>query len=404
MNDSQRPGNKANANPITRISGGNKVLNLRSGQLGTMYYDIGAYNATTNPVVTTYNTTAGALWYTGYEKKELWNTYLTMLSEGNVDSDVTDGKNKGFAGAIDFSVTPFGTFADSEVPLTLGISGNVIAGFNYHETTQVAREKQNIGFGIKGEGGIWLMDNFVIMPVLAFDGKINIDREFLYKVGCGLKFRFSGMRWTYDEWGDLYSADVNANQFARWRYENRNVLKYAYAQIYGATVPDPLKQGNDDIHLLFRIEEPDGGAGFHDKLGFMGEFRLYNLLGKELDRGVPKELKWEAQGRVSWDLNIKHHMVTPYARGYINDDAVLKVRLGAYANFIPFTGFELAYTSANLNRGVTLPKPRYLNNSYESFFDAGRIELVVILKSDEIRPQVPKRMSDWNYPGTIQNF
>jgi hypothetical protein len=80
------------------------------------------------------------------------------------------------------------------------------------------------------------------------------------------------------------------------------------------------------------------------------------------------------------------------------------MRLGAYANFIPFTGFEIAYTSANLNSNVELPKPSYLNASYDKFFDAGRLELIVILKSDDIRPQVPKRMSDWNYPSAIQNY
>jgi hypothetical protein len=171
------------------------------------------------------------------------------------------------------------------------------------------------------------------------------------------------------------------------------VLKYAYAQIYGAYSEE------SDFNMLFRVEEPDGNVGFHDKLGFMGEMRLYNMTEKFAD----KPMKWEMQGRVSWDFNIKQYTVTPYLRAYLNDDSVFKMRLGAYASIIPFTGFELAYTSANLNKGVNLPKPSYLNASYTSFFDAGRIELIVILKSDNIRPQVPKRMSDWNYPGKVQN-
>ena len=381
--------NATSPNPITKISGGNKVLNLKENQLGTLFYEKNTDPAAT----TTYSArNGGAIWYTGYEKKELWNTYITMLSEGHVNSDVTNDKNKGFAAVIDFGVTPFGLFADSQTPLTFDISGNFITGFNWKNYTE------NTGFGIKGEAGIWLMNNFVLSPVFAFDGKVNSDNDFICKVGGGLTFRFSGMRWITDDWGDLFQIDRNASNFSNYRYENNKILKYAYAQIYGATVPDPKKDGKDDFNLLIRAEEPDGNLGFHEKLGAMAEVRIYNMLGNA------KDSKWEAQGRVSWDFNIKHYLVTPYLRGYINDDAVLKLRMGAYANIIPFTGFELAYTSANLNKGVDLPKPSYLNASYDKFFDAGRIELLVILKSDEMRPQVPKRMSDWNYPPTIQDY
>jgi hypothetical protein len=118
--------------------------------------------------------------------------------------------------------------------------------------------------------------------------------------------------------------------------------------------------------------------------------------------GKNKDLSWEAQARVSWDLNVKQFLLTPYLRGYMNNQNVFKVRAGLYANLIPFTGFELAYTSANLNKNAnTTTKPM---NHYNSIFDAGRIELLVILKSDDIRPHVPKRMSDWNYPTTVQHY
>jgi len=382
-----------NSKPITRISGGNKVLNLESGQLGKLYYE----KSTDKYSTTTYSTSSGALWYAGYDKKELWNVYLTMLSEGNVNSDVTDGRNKGIAGVVDFGVSPFGLFTDSETPLTFNISGNLIGGFGWQNT---GTDTKNAGFGLKGDAGFWLgRDNFVISPVVAFDGKIDSKNEFFWKAGGGLTFRFSGMRWVTsgDDWGDLHNTgspggSLSTNQLADYRYENNQVLKYAYAQVYGAYSEE------SDFNLLFRAEEPDGPLGFHDKLGCMAEMRLYNMAEKT------KPMKWEMQGRVSWDLNIKQYTITPYLRGYLNDDAVFKLRLGAYANFIPFTGFEIAYTSANLNKGVDLPKPSYLNRSYNSFFDAGRIELIVILKSDNIRPQVPKRMSDWNYPSAVQNF
>ena len=378
------------ANPITRISGGNKVLNLRENQLGTLFYE-----KANDPVVTTTYLAGseGAVWYVGYEKRELFNTYLTMLSEGNVNSDVSDGRKKGLSGVVDFGFSPLGLFTDDETPITFNVTGNVIAGFNWKNTTE------NTGFGLRGEAGFWLgRGNLVLSPIAAFDGKINSSNDFSYKVGGGFIFRFSGMRWINDEWGDLYSFSGSAGNFANYRYENSKILKYAYVQIYGATVPDPADSGNSDFNLLFRAEEPDGNAGFHEKLGAMGEFRLYNTLKRN-----NSDLKWESQARISWDFNIKEYLVIPYLRGYLNDDSVVKIRLGAYANIIPFTGFEIAYTSANLNKGVTLPKPAYLNASYGSYYDSGRIEFLVILKSDDSRPQVPKRMSDWNYPAVIQD-
>jgi len=389
-----------NSKPVLKISGGNKVLNLSDGQLGRIYYE----KSTDANTVTTYTAGSsstpgpdqGAIWYTGYEKKDLWNVYLTMLSQGNVNSDVTGGKNKGFAGVVDFGLTPFGLISDEETPLTFNVSGNAIAGLGW-QGTEARPFTENVGFGLKGEAGIWLLDNFVISPVLAFDGKIDVYNEFFWKAGGGFTFQFSGMRWVKDDWGDLYnngnqSGSTSTYALADYRYENNQILKYAYAQVYGAY------SEASDFNILFRVEEPDGNVGFHDKLGVMGEVRLYNLTEEN------KAMSWETQGRVSWDLNLGQYLVTPYLRAYLNNDSVFKLRLGAYASIIPFTGFELAYTSANLNNGVTIPKPSYLNPSYNGFFDAGRIELVVILKSDDIRPQVPKRMSDWNYPSAIQNY
>jgi len=375
-------GDENSRKPITTIYGGNKVLYLREGELGKLYYE----KSTDPNSVTTYTARdSGAIWYTGYEKKDLWNVYLTMLSEGNVNSNVNNGNNKGFAGVVDFGVTPFGLIADEETPLTFGVSGNAIAGFGWQGTTQ------NVGFGLKGEAGFWLLDNFVLSPVLAFDGKLDVNNEFTWKAGGGLTFQFSGMRWMKDEWGDLYNGQPNA-RFADYRYENNQILKYAYAQVYGA-----YSEAND-LDILLRVEEPDGNIGFHDKLGFMAEARLYNLM----EKAAGTTMSWEAQARASWDLNVGQYIITPYLRAYLNHESVVKARVGAYASIIPFTGFEIAYTSANLNPNAnTTTKPL---GHYEGIKDAGRIELIVILKSDDIRPQVPKRMSDWNYPDVIQDY
>ena len=412
VDDTARTGDTDNK-PIIKILGGNKVIDLRANQLGKLYYE----KDSNDDIAATFTTTDGAIMYGGYEKKELWNVYLTMLSQGNVDSDVTDGNNKGFAGVVDFGVSPFGLITDDERPLTFNITGNAITGFNWKGDTRNARN--NFGFGLKAEAGYWLWDNFVLAPVIAFDGKSfkqdnktgtpaepEFTDRFNYKVGGGLTFQFSGMRWVSDDWGDLYNK-TNAS-FANHRYENNQVLKFAYAQVYAAysefydyNVKNPIDPGfmNKDFNILFRVEEPDGEAGFHDKLGAMLELRL-----SQLNKFLPDTpMKWETQGRVSWDVNLGQYLVTPYLRAYLNDDAVFKLRIGAYANFIPFTGFELAYTSANLNKGASPDVPKPMSH-YETIFDAGRIELIVILKSDNIRPQVPKRMSDWNYPATIQDY
>jgi len=374
-----------NSKPIMKIYGGNKVLNLGEGELGKLYYE----KSTDANAVTTYTTSQGAIMYTGYEKKELWNVYLTMLSQGNVNSDVRKDQNKGFSGVIDFGVSPFGLFTDEEKPLTFNVTGNTIAGFNWQNI------KENVGFGLKGESGIWLRrDNFVLSPLVAFDGKIDSDNEFYWKFGGGLTFQFSGMRWVNDDWGDLYAGGTgnpaNTFPFADYRYENNKILKYAYAQAYTAY------SEKNDLNMVIRVEEPDGNVGFHERLGFLWEMRLYNLTEETKDKS------WETQARVSWDLNIKHFLLTPYVRGYLNNDKVVKMRLGAYANLIPFTGFEIAYTSFNLNPDADTTRKPF--SHYDGISDAGRIELIVILKSDDIRPHVPKRMSDWNYPSVIQDY
>ncbi|MCL2127048.1 MAG: hypothetical protein FWH38_02235 [Treponema sp.] len=372
--------------PFRTIAAGNKVLDLGDNEIGISYYN--GYRGN-NPYRRLPHETAysagdrGGVMYGGYERPELFNVYITALSEGNVNSNVSQDKNRGIAAALDFGVSPFGLIADDENHFTFNVTGNFIGGVKFENTTE------NVGFGLKAEAGQWLWDNYVISPVLALDGRLDSNNEFTWKTGAGLIFQLSGMRWAEDEWGELLGI-TNYD----FRYENQKILKYAYAQLY---MTYSELAGCD---MVMKFEEPDGDIGFNDRIGAMFETRLYKL-GDIAKRQGPG---WAMQGRFSYDVGIKSFLVTPYIRGYLDSNLVTKLRLGAQANFIPYTGFEIAYTSANLNSGAnTSAKPGGLS-FYPGIMDAGRLELIVILKSDNPRPKTLKRMDDWNYSKYNQNY
>jgi hypothetical protein len=366
--------------PWAKIYAGNKVLDLGDNDLGKPYYN---NEISAHPSHETYYGAAekGSMMYVGYEKPNVWNTYITMLSEGNVNSDLTknaDGtkKNDGFAAAMDFGLSPLGLVTDDEHPLTFNLTGNAVTGTNFESNYD-----GNFGFGLKAESGHWLWDAYSISPVIAFDGKLDTNDEFTWKTGGGLTFHLSGMRWVADEWNEIPVYLKNYSV----RYENSQILKSAYAQAYLAYSDET------DLDMVLKFEEPDGDAGFHEKLGALYELRLYNLTGSV----TGSTLDWSMWGRLSWDIAVKSYLITPYARAYFDSAEVFKLRLGAQANFIPYTGFEIAYTSANLNPDAN-SSARPMSH-YDGIKDAGRLELIVILKSDNARPKTPKRMDFWNY-------
>jgi hypothetical protein len=359
--------------PRLSIAGGDMVLPLGGtgdNDLGEIYYEKDDASHKTK-----YTSTEGAIWYTGYAKKNLYNTYLTLLSEGNVDSDVRDGKNDAFAGVVDFEITPRGVETDEYNPFTLKISGNAIGGIKWENTTE------SIGYGLKVEPSIYLKSlGYALTPVAAFDGKHNTDNNFTWKIGGGFTLQLSDMRFVYDTWGKNKTL---LNQGFRW--VNDNVWRYAYMQVYGAY------SAADDFDMVFMFEEPEGELGFHNRLGAMAEFRLYNLTEKQ------KTMTCAFQGRISYDLPKGPYLFSPYLMSYIDSDQVFKLRIGSQANIIPNTGFEISYTSANLNPNAnTSLKPGGLS-FYDGIFDAGRVELTVILQSDNKRPKTPMRQDFWNY-------
>jgi hypothetical protein len=369
-----------NNNPRLSIAGGDMVLPLGGtgdNDLGEMFYEKDDASNKTK-----YTTVDGAIWYTGYEKRDTFKTYLTLLSEGNVNSDTKGGANDGFAGVIDFEITPMGSITDELNPFGINLSGNVIGGVKWEETTE------NIGYGLKLETPVYLgRENFVLTPIAAFDGKYAADKVFTWKAGGGLNLQFSGKIFDKDEWGVRRTL---TNQGFRWGSDN--VWHYAYAQAYAAY------SEKTDLDLVFLLEEPDGVMGASRKLGAMLEYRLYNVTEKE------KEMSWIVQGRLAYDIESKGYLFTPYVRSYFDSDKVLKLRLGAHANLIPNAGFELSYTSANLNPNAnTTQKPGGLA-FYDGITDMGRIEFTVILQSGERRPQTPKRQDFWNYTKYAPGF
>ncbi|MDR3284405.1 MAG: hypothetical protein LBS97_04400 [Treponema sp.] len=352
------PTDRTKNNPVKILSAGNKVINLGDDSLGDLYYPEDL-SSRAGSAVTSYAGTA--IMYAGYEN-DLFTAYLSFASEGDVNTAASANAD-GFAGVLDFTVSPWGTLTNMRHPFTLNITGNAIGGVDFTDNPT--------GFGLKAELGQWLGGNFVINPVVAFDGKATVN-DFYWKAGGGLIFRFSSAQYVTDEWNEL--TDMSNYLY---RYENSKILKYAYAQVYGAY------SEADDFDLVFRLEEPDNEIGFHDKLGAMLEFRMFNLTGTV----TTNTLEWATWGRVSWDFDVGDaKVVTPYLRGYLDSNAALKLRVGAQANLIPYAGFEIAYTSANLNESAANALP-----------DAGRIELIVILKSDDAKPKTPKRMDFWEY-------
>ncbi|MFW5801628.1 MAG: hypothetical protein ACOCVC_06320 [Spirochaeta sp.] len=344
----------------TTISSGGKVLYFAdSNALNSQFLD------TPNPYTTaSYN--SPALAYLGYTQQNLFSTYLTLATEGDVDTEVTEEAD-GIAGVIDFTVTPLGVASSAEVPFTVEVSGNVMGGTRFEENP--------LGFGVKAEPSIFLGENRAVNPILAFDAQIPEGESVQWGVGGGVLLQLSAPVFTTDVWGELSSGDAQ-NYFSDIYERDGQLQRYTYAQLYAAY------SESDDLDLAFKYEEPEGEIGMIDKLGAMTEFRLNNLLQSE-----GNELGWSAAARVSYDL--MEGQLVPYARTYVNSEDVVKLRTGAHFSFFPHAGFELAYTSRNLN-----------SNSEATGTDEyskGRIELLMRVSTSSGTIRTQRRMSDLNY-------
>lgn len=342
---------QGDAKPLTAITGGNKVVELaEKDELGKTFYPRSTSHATKFST----DGSKGGVMYVGYDQPDLFDVYLTMLSQGDVTTD--KGGKQGIAAVLDFRTTPLGVITNRYTPFTIDIAGNVIAGANFKGV------KDNLGFGLKAEPAIFIRKDWVLSPIVAFDGKLDVNNKFDWKAGGGLTFRFSPMRWSSDTWGELQTITGYEK-----RYQNNQILKYAYAQVYATYSEDT------DLDLAFKFEEPDGTGGFNEQLGAAAELRLYNLNTEKID--------WSARARVSYEL--MEEKLAPYLRVGIDSNSVLKIKGGIEANLIPYTGFELGYTSPNINAGAKGVKQ-----------NIGTIEFVIVLQSDSLAPRSPKS-NDW---------
>jgi hypothetical protein len=320
------------------------------------------YYTDSNPkTTTTYSGTT--IMYTGYAKDDLCKVYISGISEGNVDTTTTS-KGDGMAGALNAVVAPLGAESTDVNPFTVKITANALAGANFTANP--------IGFGVKVEPSVYLAPNTTITPIAAFDATIPENGDMVWAAGGGALLCLSGKRWVTDDWDEI---DMSVDYFNKF-YEFDKILKYAYVQAY-ATYSKA-----DDLDLAFKFEEPDGVPGFDPNLGAMAEFRLNNLM-----QSTTAKMGWSGVARASYGF--ENNTIVPNLRAYLNSEAVLKFRAGCQFGIIPHAGFEFAYTSRNLNaesKATGTSKP-----------DLGRIELLVIIKTDSGTIQTIKRMNSWNY-------
>lgn len=357
------PSSTTNNNPSPKLSSANMVLYFNNPN--ALDPD---YIANSNPE-TTVSYTGSGLAYVGFVQKNLFKAYLSLLSEGNVNSNIANSNNDGWAGALDVYITPFGEETTKKQVISPQLSLNAVKGYNYAQNP--------LGFGAKTEVSIYLGKNYGLIPVVAFDGKLDdTTNTFSWASGGGLKFKFSDSMLVSDDWEELKTTP--STEYFNYTYENSKILKYSYAQLYASY------SETNDLDMALKIEEPDGTAGFDKNFGAMVEVRLNNVL-----QYNNTSLSWSAIGRVSYEL--MNNTLIPYIRTYLDSNSVLKLRAGAQVGgLIPHTGFELAYTSRNLNQGAS-------STAASDKFDRGRIEFITIIKTDSGRILTPKRMSDLNY-------
>jgi hypothetical protein len=347
--------------PATKIESGKQVLYFANPDV-----QVTDFLTASNPY-TTASYTGKALLYGGYEQKDFLKAFVTLTTEGTADTPLVGGQNtnaNGMAGVLDFAFTPLGVAPTKDKPFALAATGNVLGGFGFSANP--------LGFGIKLEPSLYLGQDLALSPVAAFDAMLPEGGTLRWAVGGGLLFRFSALKFGADVWGER-GASLSA--YFDKTYERDGIYRAAYAQLYASY------SENDDLDIALKAEEPEGELGFHPQLGAMLEFRVNNLL-----QSTGNQRGWSGIARASYDL--MEGRLIPGIRAYMNNQGVLRLRAGVQFSPFPYSGFELAYMSPNLNPGTTSTAPA-------DAFNAGKIELTVVVKSDSGIIHTPRKASDW---------
>jgi hypothetical protein len=328
--------------------------------------------------------------YAGYGVPGLYDAYVSALAQGDVNSDPNAPpatRAQGWAFAFNGRATPFGAASPSQ-PLALTVKADAIKGINFTNNasgfpraTANLNEGDTAGFGLAGQLDYWAGKDFLISPMLAFDGRINDATystrpdSFEWETGGGVMLTLSPKKFVHDDWNELANTVSLLNL-------NEKIQKFAYVQVLG------MYSKTTDADLAIKAELPVAVNSYDSNLDTMLEYRVYavNRL-SEINATT-----WTLAGRVSYDFF--DHTLVPYFRwqtngvsvASVNNTSVAKIRLGAQMALLPGVGIEAAYMSPQI-LGASLTK-----------YDAGKLEIIVAMNTDgSPRTLTPKTMnfSDW---------
>ena len=392
----QVQGVPGNSNPVEVLNGADEVLNLSALGAGTNYIVNYGSSATPSPnSVAFYGQGANksGILYAGYGVPGLYDTYLSALAQGDVNSDPNAPaatRAQGWAFAFNGRATPLGEAGESH-PLALTLKADAIKGFDFtnnastfSRATANLNEGDTAGFGASGQVDWWLGKDFILSPMAAFDGRINDAAystrpdAFEWETGGGLLLTMSPKKFVHDDWNDL------ANTVSTLNF-NEKIQKFAYLQVLG------MYSKATDADLVLQGELPVAVNSFDPNLDTMLSYRVSNLTQTSVVGGTT----WTLTGRVSYDFF--DHTVVPYFRwnlngvglAGINNTSVVQVRLGTQMALLPGVGLEAAYMSPQILGGANTLK------------DAGKIELILAMNTDgSPRTMTPKTMNftDWDTP------
>jgi hypothetical protein len=380
----------SNNNPAITLNGANEVLNLNAGSDYIVSYGSSATPSPNSVAFYGSGQNKSGILYAGYGAPGVFDAYLSALAQGDVNSDPNApaaSRAQGWAFAFNGRATPFGEASASQ-PLALTLKADAIKGFNFtnnasgfSRSTANLNEGDTAGFGLAGQLDYWAGKDFLISPMLAFDGRLNDASystradSFEWETGGGVLLTLSPKKFVHDDWNEL------ANTVSTLNF-NEKIQKFAYVQVLG------MYSQATDADLALKGELPVAVNSYDPNLDTMLEYRVYDVT----HLSEVGATTWTLTGRVSYDL--LDHTLVPYFRWYangvgllgVNNTSAVKIRFGAQMALLPGVGIEAAYMS-----------PQLLGSG-STAYDSGKIEISLAMNTDgSPRTLTPKTMNftDW---------